>query len=58
MASQLWALGTTDVQVLRWTMWMASLVSFGLAFGAWRTVLDPRNCPNGRRRGPAANTAP
>jgi hypothetical protein len=55
LAAQLFALSTTDVQVLRWTMGVASLLAFGLAFGTWRTVVDSRNYPKGRPPGPAAN---
>ena len=50
------ALATTDVQVLRWTMGIASLVALGFGYGAWRTLVDPTSW-RVRRRPAAGNMA-
>jgi hypothetical protein len=50
------ALATTDVQVLRWTMGIASLVALGFGYGSWRTLVHPASW-RVRRRPAAGNVA-
>ena len=41
LAVELFALALTDVEILRWTAWIVGLVALGLAYGAWRVLVEP-----------------
>ena len=41
LAVELFAISLTDVELLRWTGWMVGLVVLGLAYRAWRALVEP-----------------
>ncbi|MEA2974250.1 MAG: hypothetical protein QOG82_2708 [Actinomycetota bacterium] len=41
LAVELFAVSLTDVEFLRWTGWMVGLVALGLAYRAWRALVEP-----------------